>query len=160
MEKLRTLKVLTIDNSVIILIFKSGEKNNPSNYWNIMINLYLSYPRFTTSFQKRKHSVLIESEGSTKRDNQVFQYFKEITLPCTATLHLQGSLQRTSKSNIFYFFVDIRKYFHSMTNKNNMDWKILKGSFRVDRIYNKVVQNCTSYILTRISWAKRSLHIN
>ena len=73
MEKLGTLKVLMIDKSVIvpnihkifilsakqgfpnpwnqsliIPIFKSGEKNNNSNYWTIVINLTLYLTSFKT----------------------------------------------------------------------------------------------------------------
>ena len=59
------------NKSLIIPIFKSGDKNNPSNYWTTMIIPLLA--KLYNVILKNKISILLESEGKWARGQAGFR---------------------------------------------------------------------------------------
>jgi len=101
--------------NLIIPIFKSGDKNNPSNYRTLMINPLLA--KLYDIILENKISIWIENEGHQAKGHAGFRRHHSTTNHLI-TLRIIAEECRNNKSNIFCCFVDFRKAFDTVPKKN------------------------------------------
>ena len=110
-----------MDSKSHYLYFKSGDKNNPSNYQTIMISPLLA--KLYGIIFERKLSIWLESEGKRAKGQAGFRK-QHSTTDHLVTLRITVEECCNDKSNLFFFFVDFRKAFDTVP-RNNL-WNILE----------------------------------
>lgn len=106
---------------LIIPIFKSGDKNNPSNYWTIMISPLLA--KLYGIILEKKMSIWLEKEGMRAKVQACFRRHHS-TIDHLITLRIIAEECCDHKSDLFCCFVDFRKAF-DMVPRNNL-WNRLE----------------------------------
>ena len=99
------------NQSFIISIFKSGDKNNPSNEETIMISPLLA--KLYGIILERKISIWLESDGKRARGKAGFRR-KHSTMNHLVTLRIIVEECHNDKSNLFCFFAYLRKAFDTV----------------------------------------------
>ena len=101
--------------SLIIPIFKSGDTNNPSNYWTIMINHLLA--KLYGIILEKKLSIWLESEGKRAKGQAGFRR-QHLTMDHLVTLRIIVEECCNDKSNLLCCFVDFIRAFDTIPRNN------------------------------------------
>ena len=104
-----------LTQSLIIPIFKSGDKNDPSNYLTIMISPLLA--KLYGIILENKINEWIEMEGKLVKGQVGFRRTHSTT-GHLVTLSIMEEECRNNKSDLFSFFVDFRNFFDTMPINN------------------------------------------
>jgi hypothetical protein len=90
---------------LIVHIFKSGNKRNPSNYMTIMISPILS--KLYGSILEKKISIWIEIHGKRAKGQADFRGFHS-TVDRLITLRIFAEECRNNKTDLLFCFVEFR----------------------------------------------------
>ena len=125
----------------MIQIFKSGDKNDPSNCWTIMMSPLLA--KLYGIILEKKINEWLEMEGKRTKGQVGFRRNHSTTKHLT-TLRIIAKECRNNKYNLFCCFVYFRKYFDTVP-RNNLWNRLeeLKVPFELRaaaiRLYEKVI---------------------
>jgi hypothetical protein len=101
--------------SLIVHIFKNGDKNILSNYMTIMINPILT--KLYGIILEKKINIWLESHGKRAKGQARFRRYHS-TVDHLVTFRITAEEFRNTKTNLFCYFVDFRKAFDMVPRKN------------------------------------------
>jgi hypothetical protein len=101
--------------SLIVLIFKNGDRNIPSNYMTIMISSILA--KLYGIILEKKISLWLESHGKRAKGQVGFRRYHS-TVDHLVTFRIIAEEFHNTKTNLFCCFVDFRKDFDMVLRKN------------------------------------------
>jgi hypothetical protein len=101
--------------SLIVPIFKNGDRNIPSNYRTIMISSILA--KLYGIILEKKISLCLESHGKRAKGQLGFRRYHSI-VDHIVTFRIIPEELRNKKTNLFCCFVDFRKSFDMVPRKN------------------------------------------
>jgi hypothetical protein len=101
--------------SLIVPIFKSGDKSNPSNYRTIMISPILS--KLYGSILENKVSIWLESHRKRAKVQVSFRGYYS-TVEQLITLRIITEDFCNNKTNLLFCYVDFSKYFDNVPRNN------------------------------------------
>jgi hypothetical protein len=127
--------------SLIVPIFKSGDKSNPSNYRTIMISPILA--KLYGSILEKKIDTWLESHGKRARGQAGFRGYHS-TVDHLVTFRIIAEECRNDKTDLLCCFIDFRKYFDTVPRTNLWNrLEELKVPFELRvvavRLYEKVI---------------------
>jgi hypothetical protein len=99
----------------IVPIFKNGDRSIPSNYITIMISPILA--NFYGILLEKKISIWLETHGKRAKVHDGFRRYHS-TMDHLFTFRIIAKELRNTRTNIFCFLVDFRKYFDILPRKN------------------------------------------
>ena len=100
-----------LTQSLIVPIFKIGDNGVPSNSMTIMVSHILA--KLYGLILEKKLSLWLESEGKTAKGKAIFRRHHS-TIDHMVTLIIITEECHNSKVDLFYFFVEFRKYFETV----------------------------------------------
>jgi hypothetical protein len=101
--------------SLIVPIFKNGDRNILSNYRTIMISPILA--KLYGIILEKKISLWLESHGKRDKGHAMFRRYHS-TVDHLITFRIIAEEFHNTKTNIFCYFVDFRKSFDMVSKKN------------------------------------------
>jgi hypothetical protein len=104
--------------SLIVPIFKNGDRNIPSNYRTIMISPILA--KLYGIILEKKISLWLESHGKRAKGQARFRRYHS-TVDHLVTLRIIAEEFHNTKTNLLCCFVDFRKSFDTVPRKNLWD---------------------------------------
>ena len=105
--------------SLIIPIFESGDKNDPSNYWTIMISLLLA--KLYCIILEKNISEWLEMEGKRVK-GQAGLRRNHLAMDHLITLRIIAKECRNNESDLFCCFVDFIKAFDTLPRSKPMEY--------------------------------------
>lgn len=127
--------------SVVIPLLKSGDINNPLNYYTIMINPL--FGKLFGSMIEKRISVWAEKEGKGAKGKEGFRPKYSTINHCMTLRHLIKKVWDKWGEEIFFCFVDFKKDFDTITRSklwSRMEELEIQKQYRVviHRLYEQV----------------------
>jgi hypothetical protein len=138
--------------SLIVPIFKNGDRNIPSNYRTIMISLILA--KLYKIILEKKISPWLESHGKRAEGQARFRRYHS-TVYHLVTFRIIAEEFCNTKTNLFCCFVDFRKYFDTVPRKNLWDrLEEIKVPFKLRVVAIRLYENVISKFKNTEGWLK------